>query len=223
MSSAGEVVKFFLSKNWVVFALSIIAGFFATIAVPSDWRSLIPLDNNDWKTIVLFVVDVAIFYVFFSGILWLAKVIARGFKNARIKRKNIAADKESRLQNLKMYLTDSPDIFYSLVEHLVNNGNPWTYTFIGGGYEEHYMKNTDWFMIEDAPKRAKAKKAGKAIRQEIYVGRYKVKLHEWLYEDLKKIKAETGSLSHIHRDKYPIKWETAKSNSREIKNENTNR
>ena len=53
MSSVGEAIKFFLNKNWVVFALSLIGGFFATIATPADWRNSIPFENNDWKTIAI--------------------------------------------------------------------------------------------------------------------------------------------------------------------------
>ena len=87
-NTAGEIAKFFLNKGWVVFALSLIAGFFATILIPSEWRNSIPLENNDLRAIVSFVVAWAIFYVIFSGIRGLMKLATDKIKSNNLKKKN---------------------------------------------------------------------------------------------------------------------------------------
>lgn len=215
---AGEIAKFFLNKSWVVFALSLIAGFFAAILIPVEWRDSIPLENNDLRTIISFMVAWAIFYVIFSGIRGLVNGIIGIIKSSIIEHKNDECESEQTRDNIKQYLTHSPDKFYWLVEHLVEKGNPWTYIYAGFGYEDGYLMDTNWFMIEDAPKRMRSKKSNdfKVVKQEIYTGRYKVRLHDSLYEMLKEIKAETKSLSYKHRNKYPFKWEVVKS-SKEAK------
>lgn len=214
----GEIAKFFLNKSWVVFALSLIAGFFTAILVPTEWRDSIPLENNDLRAIVAFVVAWAIFYVIFSGIRGLARSIKSKIKTTALKRQNNEYRAKQNREDIKNYLTTSPDKFYWLVEHLVEKGNPWTYVYAGFGYEDGYLMDTNWFMIEDAPKRMRSKKSNdfKVVKQEICTGRYKVRLHDSLYKILKEIKAETKSLSYKHRNKYPFKWEVVKS-SKEAK------
>ena len=215
MNSVGEAIKFFLNKNWVVFALSLISGFFATIVTPADWRNSIPFENNDWKTIAVFIVSAAIFYVIFSGVASLIKMAVKKNRNSKYRRKNYETRLANQREDLKSFLTNSPDKFYWLVEHLVDNKNPWTYVYVGFGYEDNYLMNTEWFLIEDAPEKNNVKRSDGKVHQEIYMGRYKIKLHDWLYGELKTIKSETKSLSHKHRTKWPIEWEIAENNNKE--------
>lgn len=217
MSSVSEVIKFFLNKNWVVFALSVVAGFFTAIIIPADWRNAIPLDNNDWKTIALLVVGMAVFYVVFSGIAWLLKTIGKLRRKKKVKRDNEQAEMEAEKQEIRDYLTRSPDKLYWLVEHLISNGNPWTYVYLSDMYyEDEYINNTDWFKIDDAPEKRKVKVKNGEVRQEMVdTGRYKIKLHEWLYDKLKALKEETGSLGRTHRSKCPYKWKIAKEGKKE--------
>jgi len=214
-NTAGEIAKFFLNKSWVVFALSLIAGFFATILIPSEWRNSIPLENNDLRAIVSFVVAWAIYYVIFSGIRGLMKLATDKIKSNNLKKKNDEYRARQNREEIKDYLTTSPDKFYWLVEHLVEKGNPWTYIYAGSDYEDDYVMNTEWFLIEDAPEKKRVKRNDGKVHQEIYMGRYKIKLHDWLYEELKTIKSETKSLSHKHRTKWPIEWEIAENNNKE--------
>lgn len=215
MSSVGEAIKFFLNKNWVVFALSLIGGFFATIATPADWRNSIPFENNDWKTIAIFIVSAAIFYVIFSGIASLIKMTVKKNRNSKYRRENYEARLADQREDLKSFLTNSPDKFYWLVEHLVDNKNPWTYVYAGSGYEDDYLMNTEWFLIEDAPEKKSVKRSDGKVHQEIYMGRYKMKLHDQLYDELKAIKTETKSLSYRHRTKYSFEWEIADNKTKE--------
>ncbi len=214
-NTAGEIAKFFLNKSWVVFALSLIAGFFAAVLIPSEWRNSIPLENNDLRAAISFAVAWAIFYVVFSGIKGLAKMISNKVKNDNLKRQNDEYKTRRNREEIKDYLTTSPDKFYWLVEHLVEKGNPWTYVYAGSDYEDNYIMNTEWFLIEDAPKKERVKRNDGKVHQEIYMGRYKIRLHDWLYEELRAIKSETKSLSHKHRTKWPIKWEIAETNNEE--------
>ena len=214
-NTAGEIAKFFLNKSWVVFALSLIAGFFAAILVPGEWRNSIPLENNDLRAIVSFVVAWAIFYVIFSGIRGLVKLATDKIKNNNLKKQNDEYQARRNREEIKDYLTTSPDKFYWLVEHLVEKGNPWTYVYAGSEYEDDYIMNTEWFLIEDAPKKERIRRNDDKVHQEIYTDRYKIKLHDWLYEELKTIKSETKSLSHKHRTKRPIEWEIAENNNKE--------
>lgn len=218
MSSMSEVVKFFLGKNWVVFALSIIAGSFTAIIIPTDWRNVIPLDNNDWKTIALFAVGMAVFYVVFSGIAWLLKAMFKLHQKRKLERDNTKAKLEATRQYIRDYLTDSPDKFYWLVEHLVNNGNPWTYIYLSDmNYEDECINCTDWFMIEDAPERRKAKTKSDGTHQEIiYTGRYKIKLQDWLYDEIRNLKEEMGSLGRTHRHSCPYEWKIVKEDKKEM-------
>ena len=214
MSSVGEAVKFFLNKNWVVFAVSLIGGFFTTILIPADWRSAIPLDNNDWKTIVLFVVVSAMFYVMFSGIIGLVKVLIAKKRKHDYRR----IEQALRQKEMKDFLTASPDRFFFLIEYLIKNDNSWTYVYSGTEYESDYVMNTEWFVIEDAPEKRKVKDNDGKIHQEMfYIGRYKIKLHDWLYQELIDIKTKTGSLSHKHRGRDPYYWEIVKDDRKENK------
>ena len=194
-NTAGEITKFFLNKSWVVFALSLIAGFFAAILIPDEWRNSIPLEN--------------------SGIRGLMKLATDKIKSSNLKKQNDEYRARQNREEIKDYLTTSPDKFYWLVEHLVEKGNPWTYVYAGSEYEDDYIMNTEWFLIEDAPKKEQIRGNDGKVHQEIYTGRYKIKLHDWLYEELKTIKSETKSLSHKHRTKWPIEWEIAENNNKE--------
>ncbi len=213
----GEIAKFFLNKSWVVFAFSLIAGFFTVILMPSEWRNGIPFENNDLRTAILFVVAWAIFYVIFSGIRGLVKIIIDKVKNDNLKRRNNEYRIRQDREDIKNYLTTSPGKFYWLIEHLVEKGNPWTYVYAGSGYEDSYIMNAEWFLIEDAPKKECAKKGYKIATQGFCTSRYKVKLHDWLYEELRAIKSETKSLSHRHRTKYSLNWEVVETNNKEVK------
>ena len=86
MSSASEAVKFFLNRNWVTFALSLIAGFFTAVALaPAEWRKSIPFENNDWKTISTIVVASAVHYVLFSIIHWGYKIRQEVYGSGSVK------------------------------------------------------------------------------------------------------------------------------------------
>lgn len=206
-NTVGEIAKFFLNKNWVVFALSLIGSFFVTIIIPVDWRNAIPFENNDWKVIALYIVVSAMFYVVFSGIIGLAKVIISK------KKKNDFDDVEQALRRkeLKDFLTTSPDKFYHLVEFLVDKGNPWTYVTTGMDYTDDYVLNTVWFQIANAPEKKNVRKSdGKVHQEKIYTGRRMLRLQDWLYQELVAVKKETGYLTHRHRGRDPYNWEIVK-------------
>lgn len=211
MSNAtGEIAKFFLHKSWVVFALSLVAGFFTVVLIPSEWRDSIPLENNDLRSIISFAVAWAMFYVIFSGIRYLIKSISDKIRSNKLERQNNDYRVRRNREEIKEHLTTSPDRFYWLVEHLVEKDNPWTYVYAGMSYEDNYIMNTEWFIIEDAPKKKRSKKSDGKVHQEIYTGHYRIKLHDWLFEELKKIKSETKSLSYRHRNRCPYEWEIVK-------------
>lgn len=207
MSIFGEVVKFCLNKNWVVFALSLIGSFFVTIAIPMGWRNAIPFEKNDWKTIALYVVISAMLYVMLSGFIGLAKVII-----SKKKKHDYDNVKQAlRRKELKDFLTTSPDKFYYLVEFLVNNSNPWVYVYVGMDYTDDYILNTVWFQIENAPEMKNMRKSdGEIHREKIDTGRRMLRLQDWLYRELVATKKKTGYLTHKHRGEDSYKWEIVK-------------
>ncbi len=197
MSSAGEVIKFFLNKNWVTFALSLIAGFFTAVAlVPAEWRKAIPFENNDWKTVSTIVVASAVYYVLFSIIHWGCKKISDKRYYSKIKKTN---DEHELIQN-KIKVIHFIDCWnetdYQTLMRLMNNGNKPVKTFLmfGTNIKPH------WFKISPAKETPKPKKGDGVVRQELYgSGAVKVSLKPDIYAFLKEILEEEGSLTSEYR------------------------
>ena len=112
-NTVGEIAKFFLTKSWVVFALSLIAGFFAAILIPSEWRNSIPLENNDLRAIVSFVVAWAIFYVIFSGIRGLMKLATDKVKSNNLKKQNDEYQARRNREEIKDYRNYDSEVLIS--------------------------------------------------------------------------------------------------------------
>lgn len=210
MSSASEAVKFFLNKNWVTFALSLIAGFFTAVAlVPAEWREAIPFENNDWKAISTIVVASAVYYVLFSIIHWGYKKISDKRYYSKIKKSN---DEHDLMQN-KIEIIHFIDCWnetdYQILMHLMNNGNKPIKTFLmfGTNIKPH------WFKITPIKETPKPRRNDGEVRQEIYgSGAVKVSLKPEVYTFLKEILEEEGSLTSEYRPVFDFNEDSKETN-----------
>lgn len=202
MSSAAEIAKFFLNKNWPIFALSVICGFLTTVfIIPAEWKNNIPFENKDFSVIALIIVISLSFYLFFHLIYYIYRKISYIRLNKESEAFDARQEKENIMRNLDYWDENS----YQTLMRLITNNNDSVKTFLT--YDGHI--NPRWFKIETVQESStKTKKKYDKPHQEISGFMVLVSLKPEIYKNLKQIYNEEGTLTNKYRPIYNFNEES---------------
>ena len=196
-NTAGEIAKFFLNKSWVVFALSIVCGFFTSVAlIPTEWRDSIPFQNKDWSVVATIVVTSLAFYLLFYLIYWICRKISDRHHYSKLKKENDAYDNEQAKINI-IHMIDcwNESDYQDLMKLITNNNKPIKRFLMFGS-----NIRPNWFKIVPAKETPKPRKQSGKPSQEIRgSGAVMISLKPDIYAFLKQIYDEEGSLTSEYR------------------------
>ena len=196
-NTAGEIAKYFLNKNWAVFALSVVCGFFVSIAViPAEWRDAIPFENKDWSVVATIVVTSLAFYLLFYLIYWIYRKALDSRHYSKLRKENDAYETEQAKMNVIHTIDCWNENDYQNLMKLITNGNKPIKTFLMLGSNIR----PNWFKIVPAKETPKPKKKYDKPHQEISgSGSVMISLKPDVYSFLKQIYDEDGSLTSNYR------------------------
>lgn len=196
-NTASEITKFFLNKNWAVFALSIICGFFTSIAIiPAEWRDVIPFENNDWKGIATIIITSLVFYLIFYFVCWVWRKFSDSRYYSKLKKENEAHDMAQAKMNIIHMIDYWDENDYQNLMRLMSNGNKPIKTFLPMGSNIKPY----WFKITPAKEPSRPKKSDGKVHQEVWgSGTVIISLKPEVYSFLKQIYNEDGSLTSNYR------------------------
>lgn len=210
-NTASEIAKFFLDKNWAVFALSIICGFFTSIAIiPAEWRNAIPFENNDWKVVATIVIISLAFYLIFTFVCWAWRKFSDKRYYSRIQKENGAYDTAQAKANIIHMIDCWSGNDYQSLMRLMNNGNKPIKTSLQMGSDI----KPRWFKITPAKETSKSKKSDGKAHQEVWgSGAVNVSLKPEVYSMLKEILEEEGSLTSEYRPAFDPNKDSKEKNN----------
>lgn len=196
-NAAGEIAKYFLNKNWAIFALSVVCGLFVSVSlIPAEWRDAIPFQNKDWSVVVTIVIVSLTFYLFFYLIYWAYRKASESRHHAKLRKENDAYETEQAKMNIIHTIDYWNENDYQNLMRLITNGNKPVKTFlpVGSNIRPH------WFKIVPSKEAPKPKKDDRKAHQKVWgSGMVKVSLKPEIYSFLKQIYDEEGSLTSNYR------------------------
>lgn len=196
-NTAGEIAKYFLNKNWAISALSIVCGFFVSVAViPAEWRDVIPFQNKDWNVVTTIIITSLAFYLLFYLIYWFCRKVSDNRHYSKLRKENDAYENEQAKTNVIHTIDYWNENDYQNLMRLINNGNKPIKTFLAMGSNIR----PNWFKIVPVKETPKPKKNDGKVHQEVWgSGAAKISLKPEAYSFLKQIYDEEGSLTSNYR------------------------
>lgn len=196
-NTAGEIAKYFLNKNWAIFALSVVCGFFVSVAViPAEWRDAIPFQNKDWSVVATIIVTSLAFYLLFYLIYWICRKVSDNRHYSKLRKENDAYETEQAKMNAIHTIDCWNENDYQNLMRLINNENKPIKTFLPMGSNIR----PNWFKIVPVKETPKPKKNDGKAHQEVWgSGAVKVSLKPEVYSFLKQLYDENGSLTIDYR------------------------
>lgn len=196
-NTVGEITKFFLNKNWAIFVLSIICGFFTSVAIiPAEWRDVIPFENKDWRVIAIIVIISLVFYLVFYLICTIWRKVSDRYYYSKLKKEKDDYSNEQAKMNVIHTIDCWNENDYRGLMKLITNGNKPIKKFLMSGSNIR----PNWFKIVQDKETSKTKKQSERSSQEIRDPRAVIiSLKPDIYAFLKQIYNEEGSLTSEYR------------------------
>mgnify|MGYP000756976667 CR=1 FL=1 len=204
-----KITEYLLKKQWVIFCLSILVGFGGYYLLPSDFVDKMPFSSRDWNVVACIVLLSIVAYLLFS----LIRFVSDKIRKARRKKKNKQyVDKRERerektqIEEIKSGVDRWSDRDYSIVMYLLENENKKPYVQWGHSFGESIIDMHDLF--NRAPYHGL-----KTITVQTNEGpqsltvmdpAYQYLLKPEIYELLKYIQEETGSIAHFEKHRVDI-------------------
>ncbi|MBQ6255138.1 MAG: hypothetical protein IJJ60_00990 [Clostridia bacterium] len=209
MSFIEKLTEYLLKKQWVIFCLSILVGFGGYYLLPSDFVDKMPFSSRDWNVIACIVLLSIVAYLFFSLVRFMfskIRVKRRKNKDKRYMEKKCEEQDRAKIEEIKSGVDRWSDRDYSIVMYLLENGNKKPYIQWGHSFGESIIDMHDLF--NRAPYHGQ-----KVITFETSDGpqsatvmdpAYQYLLKPEIYELLKYIQEETGSIAHFEKHRVDI-------------------
>lgn len=209
-NTAGEIAKYFLNKNWAIFALSVVCGFFVSVTViPAEWREAIPFQNKDWGVVATIVITSLAFYLLFYLIYWIFRKVSDNRHYSKLQKENDAYENEQAKMNVIHTIDYWDENDYQNLMRLINNGNKPIKTFLPMGSNIR----PNWFKIVPVKETPKPKKNDGKVHQEVWgSGAVKVSLKPEVYSFLKQLYDENGSLTSDYRPVFDFNEDSKETN-----------
>lgn len=204
-----KITEYLLKKQWVIFCLSILVGFGGYYLLPSDFVDKMPFSSRDWNAVACIALLSIVAYLLFS----LIRFVSDKIRKARRKKKNKQyVDKRERerektqIEEIKSGVDRWSDRDYSIVMYLLENENKKPYVQWGHSFGESIIDMHDLF--NRAPYHGL-----KTITVQTNEGpqsltvmdpAYQYLLKPEIYELLKYIQEETGSIAHFEKHRVDI-------------------
>lgn len=197
-----KMTEFLIKKQWVVFLLSLLLGFFGFRLVPNDFIDSLPFTFRDVNVAICYAIICIAIYLALSLILYLIKKVNAAWKKRRsiiAKNGRIEAQNAEAIKKIKACVDSWSDFEYSVVMYLLENENKTPYIQRG------YRMSTS---ILDDPKmfnKSTCNGANKQSQGFVIVGQsMQYLLTEEAYEDLNYILHTEGSISNFPRTKVDL-------------------
>lgn len=204
-----KITEYLLKKQWVIFCLSILVGFGGYYLLPSDFVEKMPFSSRDWNVVTCIVLLSIVAYLLFSLIRFVVEKIRKGRRKKKDKRYMDKRDREqekAKIEEIKSGVDRWSDRDYSIVMYLLENENKKPYIQWGHSFGESIIDMHDLF--NRAPYHGK-----KVITYQTNDGpmsatvmdpAYQYFLKPDIYELLKYIQEETGSIAHFEKHRVDI-------------------
>ena len=204
-----KITEYLLKKQWVIFCLSILVGFGGYYLLPSDFVDKMPFSSRDWNVVACIVLLSIVAYLLFS----LIRFVSDKIRKARRKKKNKQyVDKRERerektqIEEIKSGVDRWSDRDYSIVMYLLENENKKPYVQWGHSFGESIIDMHDLFNRAPyhGPKTITVQTNEGPQSLTVMDPAYQYLLKPEIYELLKYIQEETGSIAHFEKHRVDI-------------------
>ena len=203
MDPIKPTIEFLLKKNWINLLIAVICSF-AIILVFPNVTDQVPFESHDIRVVVAWsIVTIALFIVL-EFVRWFIKSAIKisNSHKARNKQKNYSeeANKEA-IEKIKQTVDNWTDFDYSVVMYLIKNENKKPFCTHSFYMNKTILDNDMVFLKTRTFGEVKEKVVIKGEATDtIYKGEItKYLLKDEVYQQLKAILDQTGSISHFER------------------------
>lgn len=204
-----KLTEHLLEKQWVIFCLSILAGFGGYYLLPSDYVDQMPFSSHDWNVVACIVLLGIVAYLFLSFLRYIASKISAN----RIKRENreyyARQDKATVEANIEKYKSDIDQLSdqdYSILMFLLEHENKKPYIQWNRSFGESILDNE--IIFDSAPYKGTPPVATDPVSGikmfPVVDSPRQYLLKRDYYERLKYIQEKTGSISHFERKRIDL-------------------
>lgn len=210
-----KITEFLIKKQWAVFLLSLILGFFGFRLVPNSFIESLPFSSRDVNVALCYVAIIIISYLVLSLILFIVKKIITCIKkkkeNERRSTKEEAIEQKRRekerteydkhIEDFKTFIDSLPDYDYSVIMYLLNTQNKKPYIEIipPEGFSIIYKSDYFYQTHEEVPRSISNIPKGVLLVGSLTETVSKYLMKEDFYSLCKTVIEATGSLSHFER------------------------
>lgn len=198
-----KMTEFLIKKQWVVFLVSLLAGFVGMLFVTDEFISKLPFTSRDVNVVLCYAAISILCYLIISLIIYIVNKCSSRKKDKKdLKYSQFLSQKEveQKVEQFKTMVDGWNDYDYSVVMLLINNKNQKPYIINGYRCGDTILTNNNMFYSTQSsvPLKPDIKEGTVPVGiQHITVTKYL--LTDAFYGACCTIIKETGNLSHFER------------------------